>query len=173
LWEESLSAARRTELISTLADIRGRPVIDRNRVIAMSHGGQMVSIDLRTGRRIWSREIGGLESPWVAGNYIFALTNQAEVICIDRETGRAYWVQVLPRFEDPDDLEEPIVWTGPILASDRLIVAGSNGEAMAISPYSGKILGIIDMPDRVSVPPVVANGRVFFLADDAELIAYQ
>ena len=173
LWEESLSAARRTELISTLADIRGRPVIDRNRVIAMSHGGQMVSIDLRTGRRIWSREIGGLESPWVAGDYIFALTNQAEVICIDRETGRAYWVQALPRFEDPDDLEEPIVWTGPILASDRLIVAGSNGEAMAISPYSGKILGIIDMPDRVSVPPVVANGSVFFLADDAELVAYR
>ena len=173
LWEESLSTARRTELVSTLADIRGRPVIDRNRVIAMSHGGQMVSIDLRTGRRIWSRDIGGLESPWVAGDYIFALTNQAEVISIDRETGRAYWVQALPRFEDPEDLEGPIVWTGPILASDRLIVAGSNGEAMAISPYSGEIMGLIEMPAGVSVPPIVANGSVFFLADDAELVAYQ
>jgi outer membrane protein assembly factor BamB len=173
LWEESLSASRSTKLILTLADIRGRPVIDRNRVIAMSHGGQMVSIDLLTGRRIWSREIGGLESPWVAGEYIYAITNQAEVICISRENGRAYWVQALPRYENPEDLEDLIVWTGPILASDRLIVAGSNGEAMSISPYSGKILGVLEMPDRVSIPPIIANGSVFFLSDDAQLVAYQ
>jgi outer membrane protein assembly factor BamB len=173
LWEESLSAARSTELILTLADIRGRPVIDRNQVIAMSHGGQMVSIDLRTGRRIWSRDIGGLESPWVAGNYIYAITNQAEIICISRDNGRAYWVQALPRFEDPENLEGLIVWTGPILASDRLIIAGSNGEAMSISPYSGKILGVLEMPDRVSIPPIIANGSVFFLSDDAQLVAYQ
>ncbi len=173
LWEESLSSARSTELILTLADIRGRPVIDRNRVIAMSHGGQMVSIDLRTGRRFWSRDIGGLESPWVAGDYIYAVTNQAEVICISRDNGRAYWVQALPRFENPENSEDLIVWTGPILASDRLIVAGSNGEAMSISPYSGNILGALEMPDRVSIPPIIANGRVFFLSDDAQLVAYQ
>ena len=99
-----MSTARSTELILTLADIRGRPVIDRNSVIAMSHGGQMVSIDLRTGRRIWSRDIGGLESPWVAGDYIYAITNHAEVVCISRENGRAYWVRALPRFEDPENL---------------------------------------------------------------------
>lgn len=173
IWEESLAAVRRTDVISTLADIRGRPIIDRNRVIAMSHGGQIVAIDLRTGRRLWVRDIGGLESPWVAGDYIFALTNDAEIICISREDGRVYWVQGLPRFENPEDLEDPIVWTGPILASDRLIVAGSNGEALAISPYSGKILGVVEMPDRVSVPPIVANGNVYFLADDARLVAYR
>lgn len=173
LWEESLASVRRTDVISTLADIRGRPIIDRNRVIAMSNGGQMVSIDLATGRRLWTRDVGGLESPWVAGDYIFALTNDSEVICVSREDGRVYWVQALPRFENPEDLEGPIVWTGPILASDRLIVAGSNGEALAVSPYSGKILGIVEMPDRVSVPPIVADGSVFFLADDARLVAYR
>ncbi len=173
LWEESLASIRRTDVISTLADIRGRPVIDRNRVIAMSNGGQMVSIDLATGRRVWTRDVGGLQSPWVAGDYIFALTNDSEVVCVSREDGRVYWVQALPRFENPEDQEDPIVWTGPILASDRLIVAGSNGEALSVSPYTGKILGIVEMPDRVSVPPIVANGSVFFLADDARLVAYR
>jgi outer membrane protein assembly factor BamB len=173
LWEESLSTTRNTELLLTLGDIRGRPVIDRNRVVAMSHGGKMVSINLQTGRRIWSRDIGGLESPWVAGDYIYAITNQAEVICISRTNGLAHWVQALPRFEDPENLEGLIIWTGPILASDRLIVAGSNGEAMSISPYSGNIMGILEMPGQVSIPPIIANGRVFFLSDDAQLVAYQ
>jgi outer membrane protein assembly factor BamB len=173
LWEESLTPLRRTELISTLADIRGRPIIDRGRVFAMSHGGQIVSIDLKSGKRLWNRDIGGLESPWVAGDHIYILTNDSEVVCISRDDGRIRWVQALPRYEDPEDREDPIIWTGPILASDRLIVAGSHGEALAVSPYNGKILGVVEMPSGVSVPPIVAAGSVYFLANDAELVAYQ
>ena len=59
------------------------------------------------------------------------------------------------------------------MASDRLIVAGSNGEALAISPYDGRLLGIVEMPDSVAVPPIVANGSVIFLADDADLVVYR
>jgi hypothetical protein len=59
------------------------------------------------------------------------------------------------------------------LASDRLIVAGSNEEALAVSPYSGRILGVVEMPDRITVAPVVADGSVYFLADDAQLVAYR
>ena len=173
LWQDSLLTVRRTDAVSTLADIRGRPVIDRGRVIAMSHAGLTAAIDLRTGRRLWDREIGGLENPWVAGDYVFLLTNDNEIACISRNDGRIFWVRALPRFEDPEDLEDPIIWTGPILASDRLIIAGSNGEALAVSPYDGRILGSVEMPDGVSVPPVVADGSVYFLADDAELVAYR
>ena len=82
-------------------------------------------------------------------------------------------MRALPRYENPEDQEDPIIWTGPILASDRLIVAGSHGKALAISPYTGRILGSVEMPDGVSVPPVVAGGSIYFLADDAELLVYR
>jgi outer membrane protein assembly factor BamB len=173
LWQDNLATVKRTDVISNLAHIRGLPVIDRGRVIALSHGGLMAAIDLNSGRRLWQKEIGGLESPWVAGDYIYVITNDAEIACLSRKDGRIYWVRSLPRYEDPEDQEGPIIWTGPILASDRLIVAGSHGEAMAISPYTGRILGTVEMPDGVSVPPVVAGGSVYFLADDAELVAYR
>ncbi len=173
LWQDSLTAARRTDVLSNLAGIRGRPVIDRGLVIAISNGGVMTAIDIRTGQRVWGNEIAGIESPWVAGDYVFVLTTDAEIAAISRKSGKVHWVRGLPRFEDPEDKEDPIVWTGPILASDRLIVAGSNQEAIAISPYDGRILGIVDMPDRVTVAPVVSDGSVYFLADDAELVAYR
>ena len=114
-----------------------------------------------------------MESPWVAGDYIFILTNDNEIACISRDDGRIHWVRALQRYEDPEDRDDPIIWTGPVLASDRLIVAGSNGEALAISPYTGNILGMVEMPDGVSVAPVIADGAVYFLADDAELVAYR
>lgn len=173
LWSDSLATARRTDQVSTLSHIRGRPIIDRGRVFAMSHGGIMVSIDLRSGRRVWDREIGGLESPWVAGDYLFALTSDAEIACLNRADGRILWVQELPRFSDEKKKKGPIVWTGPILASDRLIVGGSHGQALAISPYTGQIIGREEMPDGVAVAPVVADGSVYFLANDADLVAYR
>ncbi|MHA1598554.1 MAG: outer membrane protein assembly factor BamB family protein [Alphaproteobacteria bacterium] len=173
LWTDSLTSRRRTDVVSTLAHIRGRPIIDRGRVFAISHGGLMVAIDLRSGRRIWDKEIGGLASPWVAGDYIFLLTNDAEVAAISRDDGSIYWVQALPRFEDPLEKDNPIVWTGPVLASDRLIITGSHGEVYSISPYNGDVMGKVEMPSGISVPPIVAAGSVYFLADNATLVAYR
>lgn len=173
LWSDSLATARRTDQISALSHIRGRPVIDRGRVFALSHGGVMVAIDMRTGRRVWERQIGGLESPWVAGDYVFVLTGDSEVACLSRTDGSILWVQALPRWGNEAKKKDPITWTGPVLASDRLIVAGSHGEALTLSPYSGDILGFESMPNGVSVAPVVADGSVYFLANDADIVAYR
>ncbi|MBM3564629.1 MAG: pyrrolo-quinoline quinone [Alphaproteobacteria bacterium] len=173
LWSESLASARRTDEVSALSHVRGRPVIDRGRVFALSHGGVMLSVDMRTGRRIWERQVGGLESPWVAGEYIFVLSSDSEVACLSRADGRILWVQALPRWGNEEKKKNPITWTGPVLASDRLIVAGSHGEAMALSPYSGDILGTERMPAGVAVAPVIADGSVYFLANDAEIVAYR
>jgi len=171
LWADSLISVRRTDSVSTLSQIRGRPIIDRGRVFAVSHGDMMAAIDLRTGQRVWDKTISSLESPWVAGDHLFVLTSDWELVCLSRTSGRVFWVRPLPRFEDEEDKEDPIIWTGPILAGDRLIVAGSHGEALAVSPYDGRILGRQELPDGVSVAPIVAGGTVYVLTDDATLVA--
>ena len=173
LWVQSLAGGRRTDVVSDLAQIRGRPIIDRGLVFAISHSGLMAAIDLRTGRRLWTREIGGIESPWVAGDYLFVLTNEGALVALGRSTGEIHWVTDLPIWKDPEDKTGRIIWTGPLLASDRLIVAGSSGRALAVSPYTGKILGSVEMPDSVSVAPVIADKTVYFLSDDADLVAYR
>lgn len=173
LWMDSLTSGRRTEATAALAHIRANPVIDRGRVFAISNSGMMVSIDLRTGQRVWDKNIGGHETIWVAGDYIYTLTGNEELAALERDTGRVLWVTPLPRWDDPDARKGVIVWTGPLLVSDRLIVASSDGVAVAVSPYTGKILGSEDMPDGVSVPPIVAGETIYFLANDATLAAYR
>ena len=76
----------------------------------------MVSIDLRTGERAWTRDIGGVQTPWVAGDFLFLLTNSQELIAVSRRDGRIRWITPMPRWEDPEDREDPIVWSGPVLA---------------------------------------------------------
>jgi len=173
LWMDSLTTRRRTDATAALAQIRANPIIDRGRVFAISHSGLMVSIDLRSGTRLWEKGIGGHQSFWVAGDYLFTLTGNEELVAMERETGRILWVRSLPRWDDPDAREGVIVWTGPLLVSDRLIIASSAGVAIAVSPYTGEILGSVEMPDGVSVPPIVAGETVYFLSDDATLTAYR
>lgn len=171
LWSDNLSTAQRLDALSTLSDIRGMTVVDRGLVYAISHAGRMVAIDLRTGSRAWERSIGGVETPWVAGEFIFILTTESELVCLTRRGGRIRWVLNLPRFEEPDSRDAPIKWTGPILAGDRLIITGSHGEVWTASPYTGKLLGRQNLGDEILIPPIVAGATLFMLAESGELFA--
>ena len=173
LWNESVVTVRRTEAAANLPDIAGRPVIDSGRVFAVGQSGLLVAIDLRTGRRAWEAPVPGIYQPWVAGDFIFAVSIDSEAVCIDARSGRILWVTQLPRFEDEDDQDERLIWAGPALASDRLIVVGSHGRALSLSPYTGAVLGQIELRDGTTMPPVFASKTMFVLDNDGDLTAYR
>ncbi len=173
LWADSLASLRRTDELGSISHIRASPVIDRGRVYALSYGGMMVAVDLRNGRRLWDASIGGLERPWVAGDNVYVITPERDLIALDRDSGRVYWATRLPSYKNEEKRKGPVFWSGPLLASDRLIVTGSNGEVLAISPYTGEPLGKVGMRADVVVPPVVAGGTLYFLNKNAELLAYR
>jgi len=172
-WTDNLATSQPMGALSSLADIHGRPVIDRGRVFAVSHSGRMVAIDLRTGDRVWEQDIGGTQGPWVAGDYVYVLSNDVTLLCMTWKDGRVRWSTPLPKFENPEKKRDPIKWAGPILAGDRLIVISSTGTAFSVSPYTGKPIGTTDFPDGVFVDPVVANNTLYVLTDNARLIALQ
>ena len=173
LWSDSLAAIRRIDAVSALADIRGRPVVAGGRVYAISHSGRMVAIDLPTGRRVWEASLGGVEQPWIVGDFIFVLTTDANVVSLTAVDGRVRWVTALDAFKSPERREGRINWSGPVLAGDRLIVAGDHGETLALSPYTGDVLGRQEMPGGVSVAPAIADATLFFLTDRAKLVAFR
>jgi outer membrane protein assembly factor BamB len=82
-------------------------------------------------------------------------------------------VQSLPVFEDEVERDNPITWSGPVLVGDRLIVTGSAGDALSLSPYTGEALGRIQLPAPLHQAPVVANGTMYLLSDNGELTAYR
>ena len=148
VWNESLVGPRReARAFGNLADIRGRPVIDRGLVLAMGSAGTLTAIDLRSGQRQWERNIGGNQTPWVAGRFVFVVTGSADVAALERDTGKVKWVTPLSQYQD-EKRRKPIMWGGPVLASDRLLVGGSTGEMLSLSPYTGEIIGKLDIGSR-------------------------
>jgi len=174
IWSDTVMRPRRTLAIGAISDITGSPVIDQGRVLVAGNGGEMGSFDIATGARTWNLDVTSRHTPWVAGDYIYLLTDRNEVVCLVRQGGLVRWVSPLERLGDPDDPESTrIFWAGPVLAGDRLILAGSTGEAVTLSPYTGEILGRIALPGPVSLPPVVANGTLYLLTNNGELLAYR
>jgi outer membrane protein assembly factor BamB len=170
-WNESLVGRNReSRAFGNIVDIRGRPVIDRNAVFAMGSAGTVAALDLNSGARRWERNVGGSQTPWVAGGYVFIVSNSSDVVALSRDAGKARWVTPLTQYLD-DKRKKPILWSGPVLAGDRLLIGGTTGELLAVSPYTGDIMGKIDLRAPVRIAPVIANQTIYILADTGRLIA--
>jgi outer membrane protein assembly factor BamB len=172
-WVESLAATRRGTGLSSISDIRALPVLDKGAIIAMSFGGKIVALDERTGQRLWQREVGGSQTPWVAGNHLFILTSNNELAALGRDAGKVVWVSQLPKYKKVKSKEGAIALKGPILAGGRLIVAGSNGMIYEVDPTNGKTLRDWSLRREVVVPPIVAAGTLYLLTADGVLHAYR
>jgi outer membrane protein assembly factor BamB len=159
--------------MAALADIDASPVVDRGRVFAIGHGGRMIALELATGQRIWERNFAGVWTPWAAGDFLFLVTIEGEVLCITRSEGKVRWVSRLDQYRKPKKKQGPIQWAGPVLAGERLWLAGSNRELVAVDAYDGKRQVTIRLKAPAYLPPVVANGMLYVLTDDGTVTAYR
>jgi outer membrane protein assembly factor BamB len=172
-WTDNLASLQRTGGLQSLSDISAHPVIDDELVLAVSFGGRMVAINTRSGDRVWQREIGSSQMPWIAGNHIFAMTTNNELAAIGRDNGVIRWVKELPRFEDPGAREDRITWAGPVFAGGRLILAGSNGEIRSYAPVDGDKIRTWQADGNFQTQPVIAGGTLYLLSQGGTLKAYK
>jgi outer membrane protein assembly factor BamB len=170
-WTDALSRTGQLTALSTLSDIDGDPVIDQGRVYAASHSGRTVAIDLRTGERVWERNVGSANRLWLAGDYIYEVSTDSELVCLSRIDGRIRWVRQLQRYGNQEKRKDLLDWSGPILAGDRLVVISSQGVALSVSPYTGEIISGMKMPGGAHIEPIVANETLYVLTDKGKLIA--
>lgn len=168
-WSDALTRSGRLTSLSAINDIAGRPVVADGFVYAASHSGVLVAIDLRSGQRVWARSFASTQTPWVAGGVLYAVNADGELAAFDRETGGVYWMRQLRRFANERDRERRISWTGPVLMGNRLILASSRGEVVAVTPENGEIVATADVGAPVFVPPIVANEQIYIVTDNARL----
>ena len=72
-WSESLSRTRTASSLTAMSDA-GRPAIDAGVAFAVGHAGRMVATTLKTGERLWTLSVPGIQTPWVAGGTVSMVT---------------------------------------------------------------------------------------------------
>lgn len=164
VWQDQLSRTSISTSVSSISDIDASPVIDQGKVYAIGRGGRMVAMDLINGQRLWELTIGGINTPWLAGEWLFVVTDEAKLMCIARNTGKIRWISQLPRWRDRKTQNKPITWYGPVLAGGRLMVVGDNGKLVNVAVADGKIGTEVNAGKGFYLPPIVAN-NVLYLID--------
>jgi outer membrane protein assembly factor BamB len=172
VWTDGLGASQGRATVADFLSIRGLPVVVNGLVYAISMGGLLVCNDVPTGRRVWDRQIAGEDTPYVAGDWMFIVSAQQQAAAVNINDGRIAWITQLPRWDDPEKRKNTLTWYGPLLVSDRLIVTGTSQDALSLSPYTGEVLGHITLSESAApFAPVVADGTVLLITNDARLIA--
>ncbi|MXO89755.1 outer membrane protein assembly factor BamB family protein [Pontixanthobacter aquaemixtae] len=173
LWADALARTSISTKVGALTDIDADPIIDNGRVYALGQGGRMAAYELVTGQRIWEIRVAGISTPAIAGEWIFALTDDARLLAIARATGKIRWISQLARFEDEEDKEGPIFWTGPVLAGNSLWAASTDGQIYRMSTGEGSAALYRDLKTPVSLAPIVANSTLYVLDDSGRIHAYR
>ncbi len=168
LWNASLSRANRTNALSEIRDIAGRPVIYKTDVFAVSHSDVFAAVDLRTGTPRWTLPVSAVTSPWPAGDAVFVVDRSGQVICAARESGQVYWIKDLNAGRKK---KQRAVWSSPLLASSRVIVVSSKGEAVALNAKTGAIVRTLRIGSDALIGPIAVNGTIYVVTQAAQLVA--
>jgi outer membrane protein assembly factor BamB len=169
LWQDTLSFTSRNNALSEIRDIAGRPVIYRGDVFAGSHSGMFGAISLRDGQRRWDLPIATITTPLPAGDVVYVTDQAGQVICIARESGQVFWTVDLNA--GAEKRKDRAVWSGPLLASNRLILVSSRGEAVALNPKNGQRMKTLKLGSPAFLSPIAAGNLVYVLTEDADLVA--
>lgn len=173
LWMDALARTNISTEVGALTDVDADPIIDRGRVYALGQGGRMAAYELVTGQRIWELNLAGISTPAVAGEWIFTLTDDARLLAIASNNGRVRWLTQLRQWRNEKNKRDPIFWTGPVLAGNRLWVASSRGEVMSVDVQTGAETLFRDLRGSISLPPVVANQTLYILDDSGTIRAWR
>ncbi len=160
VWTESLAKTRLASSLASMTDA-ARPVIDNGTVFAVGHAGRMIASSLR-GERIWQISVPGTQQPVVSGDSVFVVDTNGLLMALTRRDGKVRW---------SGKLAGNSIWSGPVLAGDKLWLTSAAGQLVSVEPSTGKIATTLDLGQPVYIAPIVAGNRMFVLTDKAKLIA--
>ena len=160
-WTQSLTRTSETSASGILAD-PARPVIDHGVVFAVSHGGKMIASSEATGDRMWTRNLASTQMPWVAGDTVYVVNVTGKLLALTRADGKLRWLVDLPSSSR---------WSGPVLAGGKLWLVSADGLLVGADAKTGEVVSKVDLGTEVFVSPIVAEGRMYILTDNARLIA--
>jgi outer membrane protein assembly factor BamB len=107
----------------------------------------------------------------VAGDYVFVMGVDGDLACLQRRDGRAVWVTALGAFTDERRKRGRIVWTGPVVANQRVVVANNQSRAVVVDAANGTVVSRISLPGSAEVAPIAASRTIFVLTDDGDIAA--
>ena len=74
---------------------------------------------------------------------------------------------------DQEKQQGKILWAGPLIVNDTLLIIGSNKQGLLLSTQNGQEIKKFELPYKATLSPIAINKTLLILLDNGTLIAYQ
>lgn len=132
LWEKSVAFPTGRSELDRIVDIDGDPLVINGVVYAASYQGNVVALQLETGRSIWSKDISTAVDIAADKDNLYISDAEGIIWALDRQRGSAVWKQDKLLHRD---------LTGPTVVGKYVVVGDLEGYLHWISRDDGQLLG--------------------------------
>lgn len=93
IWEQTVAQAEGRNELDRMVDVDGEIVASGSEVYVASFNGQVMALDLGSGRPLWNREMSVYAGLALSGDRLLVADKDANVWALDRRTGASLWRQ--------------------------------------------------------------------------------
>lgn len=161
VWSQDLNFSKAVNSDFYLNDIDATPVVKDGIVYAIGNGGLMMAIEVKSGNFLWRKRIAGIVDFWAAGEFLFVINNDDKFLAVSKKTGGIKWISQLPDFKKAKKIETKFIYSGVVMAGDKLIISRTDGEVMVASAEDGKIEKTISLDKKLTHSPIVIDGKIY------------
>ncbi|WP_025821991.1 outer membrane protein assembly factor BamB [Shewanella marina] len=160
-WEQAIYTPKGGNEFSRMADVDSTPIIIGSNLYAVSYNGNLVSMELRTGRIVWSRKYSSFDEIAYAGLSLYIVDDHSRVYSIDSRNGLEQWSNT--------ELTNRQL-TSPAVYKNYIVVGDYQGYLHFIDRETGKIEGRILIDDSgLYSQPLVVGDNIYVQTRDGEI----
>lgn len=130
-WEVNVSLPRGATELERVNDVAGKPMVDAQKVCAVSYQGRVACFGIARGELLWARDMSSDAGLGMDDQFVYVTDDKDAVVAMDKETGRAAWRQ--------DKLANRQL-TAPLALGKFVAVADLEGYVHIISTEDGSFV---------------------------------
>lgn len=130
-WEETVATPKGSTDLSRLVDVDAKPVVAGGTIYALAYNGELVALEMRSGRQLWKRDYASFRNMAIAGNILYVVDAVGRIYAIDRRNGTEVWAQF--------GLHKHYL-TAPAVYKDYLVVGDNKGHLHWLDRSNGEFV---------------------------------
>lgn len=164
-WEEVVATPQGATDLARLVDVDARPIVVGNTIYAIAYNGELLAMELNSGRTLWKRDYASFRNMALADTVLYIVDSVGRVYAVDRRNGQELWSQ--------NALERHFL-TAPTIFGDYLVFGDSKGYLHWLDRRTGDMVARHQFHRSGFYVAPVTNGNYLVLQSrNGELVVLQ
>lgn len=173
LWTSMLVSNDEVRATTEINTIGSYPIVQEGIIYAISNSDTLVSLDMRTGDKLWEKEIGSMQNMLLVGDYLFAISNKNVLFAVEKYSGDIMWSTDVKEFLEEDQDGGEIYAAPPLMINSQILLAFSNGKVFKFDAHKGSLIAKTDLGIDISNGLIAVNEMVITVTDSADVIVFK